>query len=506
TVIRYVSSPRHNPLYRLKAIQGLLPLNDDRPYAQLDALYINILSEVGDIKAVLQTLGVAILLTKNEDIFIQYLVVYYLEKFMQLSPGTLPLLLVDLLSIVDASDNREPIKFLHASFPDFLIDPTRSRQFFIDPSKMHETAAHFCILAIESLDMATPLPGLAYGTLLKHLRLAGPLHDNTALREKISSVPYVQHWTTFVLTFRGDSSSLNYLVGDPGMFLEFLQTSEFSEPEELYLHHRGIFDQRLRTSLALIPLSPHLTFWSAVSASRILESNKYVSLGTIFALSDALAADVPASVPGFLFSALFNQIELRSEWVQPPWFSLCHITGTPYLRMVTEFLNDPLRAGPHTVDQSMYTAAAVFVVEFAVKAWNSTKHVPRYLYEHTHWDFIWDAFPFVLSKAGYSAELVNTLGKPNLTFNLETPDTNVHHRVQTLFGAVRNYLLKFKGSSPSPFKIIIDCTPYPTDSSDYVINRFTAADLTDYQGQWRVFYVDESILPSDVDTQGSARQ
>ncbi|PPQ83803.1 hypothetical protein CVT25_001019, partial [Psilocybe cyanescens] len=155
TVIRYVSSPRHNPLYRLEVIQGLLPVKDDRPYAQLDALYIDILSEVEDVKTVLQILGVAYVYPFNKD----SLGVNELEEFMQLSPGTVQLLLIDLLSVVDASDNNKPIKFLHASFTDFLFDPSRSGQFFIDPSKMHGEAAYFCISAIEFYFLYSTRPG-----------------------------------------------------------------------------------------------------------------------------------------------------------------------------------------------------------------------------------------------------------------------------------------------------------------------------------------------------------
>ncbi|PPQ90957.1 hypothetical protein CVT25_015683 [Psilocybe cyanescens] len=150
TVIRYVSSLRYNPLSRLKVIQGLLQVKDDRPYAQLDTLYINILSEVEDVETVLRILGMVFVLPKNTYDFIRLLGVSELEKFMQLTPGIVQLLLLDLLSVVDVSDNNEPIKFLHASFSDFLVDPTRSHQFYINPSKRHEEAAYFCIPAIES--------------------------------------------------------------------------------------------------------------------------------------------------------------------------------------------------------------------------------------------------------------------------------------------------------------------------------------------------------------------
>ncbi|PPQ86054.1 hypothetical protein CVT25_002235 [Psilocybe cyanescens] len=501
TVIRYVSSPRYNPLDRLKVIQGLIPVNDDRPYTQLDALYVNILSEVENIKAILRILGVAIILYNNTDDHIKPLGVNDLEKFMQLTPDTVQLILIDLFSVVDVSDNNKPIKFLHASFSDFLLDPTRSRQFFIDPSKMHEEAAHFCISAIESLDMATPLPDFAYQSLLRHLQLAGPLHDNATLREKIFSLPYIQHWKTYALELM-DHPIIHYHSSsyNPGMFLEFLQTSEFSQTEELYLHHQGIFDQRLHNSLALIPMSPSLAFWTAICAGGILESNGAVSLETICYLSDLLADDLSASVPGFLFSASLDQIEVGSEQPRPAWYEYYYITGTPYLRMVKEFLNDSSRAGPHAVNQSVHTAAAVVAVRFVVRARNQTKFIV-----HREWDFIWDAFPFILSKAGYSAELVNTLGQQNLTSNLGKPDTNVRHRVQTLFGAVRNYLLKFTRSNLSQFKIIIDWAEFP---SDY-FGCFTARDLddcSDWQNTWGLFYVDESILPKDEDTRGPAGQ
>ncbi|PPQ86053.1 hypothetical protein CVT25_002234 [Psilocybe cyanescens] len=447
-VIRYVSSPQCNPLDRLKVIQGLLPVNDDKPYAQLDALYINILSDVKDVKTVLRILGMAFVLTK---IKVAPLAVNNLERFMQLTPGTVQLLLIDLLSVVDASDNNKPIKFLHASFTDFLIDPTRSCQFFIDPSKSHEEAVNFCICAIESLDIATPVLKLAYWSLLKHLPLAGPLHDNATLREK-----------------------------------------EFSQTEELYIYHRGILDQNLRKCLASIPMNPCLAFWTAVSASGILESGQLVPWEIFWGLSNPLAVDLSASVPGFLFCASFDQIKVHSHWPQFAWHFLYRITGTPYLQMVREFLNDPSRAGPHAVDQLTYTTAAVFMVDFAVSAWYTTKFTSG-----EQWDFIWDTFAFTLSRAGYSAELVNTFGKQNLTFNLGRPGTNVRHRVQTLFGAVRNYVLKSNGSNPSPFRIIINWIQFP---GDYVGNCFTAEDLDNDGGPWRVFYVDESILPSNQDT------
>lgn len=62
TIIRYVSSSRLDPIERLKVINGLLPVENDHPYAQLDALYLNILSQVQDTHTTLRTLAAALIL------------------------------------------------------------------------------------------------------------------------------------------------------------------------------------------------------------------------------------------------------------------------------------------------------------------------------------------------------------------------------------------------------------------------------------------------------------
>ncbi|PPQ82039.1 hypothetical protein CVT25_014587, partial [Psilocybe cyanescens] len=520
TVIRYVSSPRHNPLNRLKVIHGLLPVNNDRPYAQLDALYLNILSDVEDVEAVLRILGVAIVLSNNTGDFVEPLRVYELEEFMQLTPGAVELLLIDVLSVVDASDNNKPIKFLHASFGDFLVDSTRSCQFFINPSKRHEEAAHFCISAIKckhqllsykfisdlwfisyiAFYTLTPVKGYAYRSLLKHLRLAGPLRDNATLREKVYCMPYFNHWRTYAIATRDQHFTYYSSLDDgPEMFLEFLRTSEFRQTEQLYRYHQYSFDQTLRDSLKLIPMSPCLAFWSAVSASRILELMPRVYLRTFAVLSYSSAPDVSAQVPVFLFSASFDCIEVSNGRLVHARYDRDTISGTSYLLMVADFLNDPSRADTHAVDQSTYTTAAVFALEFAVRAWGATKYISGTQYEDSNqWDFVWDAVTFMLSKAGSSPELVSLLGQHNLTFNLGRPSTNVGRRVQTLFGAVHNYVLRFKGSNPSRLKITINWTECP---SDYVGNCFTAYDLHNNYSIRRVIYVDESILPSDQNVQ-----
>ncbi|PPQ93107.1 hypothetical protein CVT25_003087 [Psilocybe cyanescens] len=515
TVIKYVSSPRRNPLDRLKIIQGLLPVNDDMPYAQLDSLYINILSEVEDINAVLQILGTVFVLTNNTDDSIEPLRLNGLEKFMQLTPGTLQLLLLDVLSVVDASDNNKPIKFLHASFSDLSIQPGLVNFSLIPVKGMRKLPIsvflplHLRSISYIALNIARSVQDYAYWSLLKHLRLAGPLHDNATLREKVFKVPYLQKWRRYAATsFDGSLGIIpTPLKPDPVMFLQFLQTSNFRQTEELYLHHRGIFDQQLCDYLEKIPVSPCLAFWTAVCAGGILVKHKgAVSLHTFSILSSFSAPAVLANVPALLFSATFDQIDVVNWLQKTNWYTSYPITNIPYLRMVMKFLRDPSRAGPYAIDLSTYTMAAVFAVEFLVRDWGGTKFTALQAFNYEEWGFIWDAFAFTLSKAGYSTELVNMLGQQKLSFNLGRPSTNVRHRVQTLLGAVRNYLLKFKWSSPSPFKIIMNWRGYPIDSSDYVITHFTADDLYDNYWAHHLIYIDESVLSNDEDVQEPAEK
>lgn len=138
TVVRYVTSSRHNPIDRLKAILGLRRDNRDQPFSQLDALYHTILSNVVNIEATMKILGVNVV--QNDVANIEQL-----EEFMILESSTVDLHLIDLRSVVDASDSKGPIKYLHASFRDFLLDATRSGNLFIDINAMSIEAIILCI-------------------------------------------------------------------------------------------------------------------------------------------------------------------------------------------------------------------------------------------------------------------------------------------------------------------------------------------------------------------------
>ena len=116
------------------------PSQNDRPFAELDALYMGLLSFVENVKATLRLLGVLILsnhIRKTPKV---------VGKFMFLDPGEVEHLLLDLVFVVECLDMDAPIRMLHVSFPDFLFDRSRSREYYIDG---HAEIAKLCLSHIE---------------------------------------------------------------------------------------------------------------------------------------------------------------------------------------------------------------------------------------------------------------------------------------------------------------------------------------------------------------------
>ena len=70
-------------------------------------------------------------------------------ELMFLDPGEVECLLLDLASVVECVDMNTEIRMLHASFPDFLFDRSRSGEYYIDTSMMHAEIAQLCLSHIE---------------------------------------------------------------------------------------------------------------------------------------------------------------------------------------------------------------------------------------------------------------------------------------------------------------------------------------------------------------------
>jgi len=186
TVVKYVSSIRHQPADRLNVILGIRPPRHARemPFGELDALYMHILSvvEPEDIETVLLILGFH-LLPKHSHAEMD---IGDLERFFLLSRGDIKMLFGDLSSLVVISD-FVGIQFLHASLGDFLLDPARSKEFYINLSNIHtvcmrrcfhhikqctlphfpskEVAAYLCLIDSISNDLGSHIPYASSGLI-----------------------------------------------------------------------------------------------------------------------------------------------------------------------------------------------------------------------------------------------------------------------------------------------------------------------------------------------------
>ena len=142
TVVKYISSIRHQPTDRLNVILGIRPPRHARemPFGELDAVYTHILSSLEEREMVLLILGFHLLSSsRNVDMDTEAL-----EHFFLLNQGDIEMQFGDLSSVISVSNVDSPIQILHASLGDFLLDAARSKEFYIDMSSIHTACMHLC--------------------------------------------------------------------------------------------------------------------------------------------------------------------------------------------------------------------------------------------------------------------------------------------------------------------------------------------------------------------------
>jgi hypothetical protein len=125
----------------LDIILGIRPPQKDLPFAELDALYTHILATVENIEPVLEILSLVF--------FSRYpLSLTKLEHFLSLQTGDIELYLGDLSSLVSIGPDQA-VKILHASLTDFFMDPTRSKELWINPPARHAAFARRCLQSLQ---------------------------------------------------------------------------------------------------------------------------------------------------------------------------------------------------------------------------------------------------------------------------------------------------------------------------------------------------------------------
>ncbi|KAF8959729.1 hypothetical protein BDZ97DRAFT_1379930 [Flammula alnicola] len=134
TVGKYIKSNERDPVECLRIVINLVKDPENRPYAELDALYAHIFAQARKPELALWILRIHLMGWVDPDVELPDQEICFIDRLLGLREGKLELTLSDLLSIVEVEDLE--IKFLHASLPDFLLDETRSRRFYANSDKI----------------------------------------------------------------------------------------------------------------------------------------------------------------------------------------------------------------------------------------------------------------------------------------------------------------------------------------------------------------------------------
>ncbi|KAL0565677.1 hypothetical protein V5O48_016343 [Marasmius crinis-equi] len=135
TAVKFVKIPHCNPVKQLRVIIDNAPvkLSTKSPYPELDNLYHVILAANPDHDLVLTILAAILLLPHGEmDDQGRTQSPEWLGLLLGLSSGEVILALRAMHSVLDIRGPQDRIRVYHTSFTDYLSDPTRSGEFYIN--------------------------------------------------------------------------------------------------------------------------------------------------------------------------------------------------------------------------------------------------------------------------------------------------------------------------------------------------------------------------------------
>ena len=132
TVIKFIDDRHSQPQKRLDLILGTMHHGKFSPFAEVDALYTQILDNVFDKDMSLRCLYILVF-SSNDHIWKFLCHPHCLSQLLQLDSGEVQLLLRDLHSVLDVPGQSEDrrISIRHKSFADFLSSEARSGKYFL---------------------------------------------------------------------------------------------------------------------------------------------------------------------------------------------------------------------------------------------------------------------------------------------------------------------------------------------------------------------------------------
>lgn len=126
-VIKFISNANQDPAKQLQIVLGLRPSGSFTPFAQLDALYQHIFSQVVDIE-VASLLLAAKMFTVRKHLPI----LAHAGRIIAMTTNEKKVAMAALTPVLTYNSLDDTVKFLHASLPDFLMDQHRSQAYHID--------------------------------------------------------------------------------------------------------------------------------------------------------------------------------------------------------------------------------------------------------------------------------------------------------------------------------------------------------------------------------------
>jgi len=147
TIMSYIMCEYRSPEERLAVIQGLLEKPpDDKPYKNLDELYSLIVRNANRQADMLRIMALYIIINRlitaanaPAGTFDELCSPQKLGDILGLKRGDVQRCLKDMHSVVDVQkDDHRDIQIYHKSFPDFLLDPSRSSNFSVNVEDAHD--------------------------------------------------------------------------------------------------------------------------------------------------------------------------------------------------------------------------------------------------------------------------------------------------------------------------------------------------------------------------------
>ncbi|KAH7337943.1 WD40-repeat-containing domain protein [Rhizoctonia solani] len=207
TIVRYIgpNNPRRDPNARLEALLSSPKAAGSNRNKEIDNLYTLILQaafnnldledeEREDIRLVLNTV-----LCAREPLTIDAL-----ARLLKLGVQRVSSALQPLWSVLHICEDSSLVTSFHASFPDYMFDSTRSKEYFCDATTCHQLLAHLCFDCINRAPLFN-ICGLESSFVSDSMLTDLETHAQNVIQGELFYAS--QHWATH-LNDSGDSSEL----------------------------------------------------------------------------------------------------------------------------------------------------------------------------------------------------------------------------------------------------------------------------------------------------------